>query len=128
MRPFLAAAGIALALTLSTGASGQTTTTPKLRVAGQMVIGVKFHARERVQVRFINDSDAHAHRADERQGHLRDTARPLRLVPAGADDQGRRRPRRRRERARAEVGVPAEVAGSPRHTERRRAARGRPSV
>lgn len=56
MRPILAAAGIALALTLSTGATGQTTTTPKLRVAGQMVIGVKFHARERVQVRFINDT------------------------------------------------------------------------
>jgi hypothetical protein len=56
MRPFLAAAGISLALGLSPGASGQTHATPKLRVVGQMVIGVNFHARERVQVRFINDA------------------------------------------------------------------------
>ena len=54
MRPLVAAAGIALALALSPGATGQTTATPKLRVAGQMVIGVGFKARERVQVRFIN--------------------------------------------------------------------------
>ena len=56
MRPILAAAGIALALALSTGATGQTTTTPKLRVAGQMVVGVGFHVRERVQVRFIGSA------------------------------------------------------------------------
>jgi len=56
MRPILAAAGVALALAVSPGAAGQTTTTPKLRLAGQMVIGIRFHARERVQVRFINDA------------------------------------------------------------------------
>ncbi len=54
MRPFLAAAGIALAFVLSPSASGHSQATPKLRVAGQMVIGVNFHARERVRVRFIN--------------------------------------------------------------------------
>jgi hypothetical protein len=53
MRPILAAAGVVLGLALSPGATGQTTTTPKLRVAGQMVIGVGFRVRERVQVRFI---------------------------------------------------------------------------
>jgi len=56
MRPLVAAAGIVLALALSPGATGQTTTTPKLRVVGQMVIGVGFKARERVQVRFINNT------------------------------------------------------------------------
>jgi hypothetical protein len=53
MRPILAAAGIALALALSPGATGQTKA-PKLRLVGQMVMGVGFHARERVQVRFTN--------------------------------------------------------------------------
>ncbi len=56
MRPILAAAGIALALALSPGATGQPQVTPKLLVAGQMVIGARFHAREPVQVRFINDA------------------------------------------------------------------------
>ena len=56
MRAFLAAAGTSLALGLSPGASGQTHATPKLRVAGQMVIGVNFHARERVRIRFISDA------------------------------------------------------------------------
>src|SRR3954453_21715478 len=53
MRPILAAAGIALTLALSPGATGHVTTTPKLREAGQMVVGVGFKTRERVQVRFI---------------------------------------------------------------------------
>jgi len=56
MRPLVAAAGIALAFALSPSATGQTTMTPKLRVAGQMVIGVGFKARERVQVRFITST------------------------------------------------------------------------
>ena len=54
MRPILAAAGIALSLALSPGATGQTTAKPRLRVAGEMVVGVGFKARERVQVRFVN--------------------------------------------------------------------------
>jgi len=53
MRPILAAAGIALALALSPGATGQPQATAKLRVVGQMVFGVGFKARERVQVRFV---------------------------------------------------------------------------
>src|SRR5690242_959977 len=54
MRPILAAAGIALSLALSPGATGQTAAKPTLRVAGEMVVGVGFKARERVQVRFVN--------------------------------------------------------------------------
>lgn len=54
MRSLVAAAGIALAFALSSSATAQTTTTPKLRVAGQMIVGVGFHARERVRVRFIS--------------------------------------------------------------------------
>ena len=54
MRPILAAAGIALALTLSPGATGQTHAKAKLLVAGQTVVGTGFKARERVQVRFVN--------------------------------------------------------------------------
>jgi hypothetical protein len=53
MRPILAAAGIALALALSPGAAGQRQA-PKLRLVGEMVMGVGFHPRERVQVRFTN--------------------------------------------------------------------------
>jgi hypothetical protein len=55
MRPMLAAAGISLALGLAPGAGGVTHATPKLRLAGQIVLGSGFHARERVHLRFINN-------------------------------------------------------------------------
>jgi len=55
MRPFLAAAGISLALGLAPGAGGVTHATPKLRLAGQIVLGSGFHARERVHLRFITN-------------------------------------------------------------------------